>query len=82
MVIHIEMINPVFEFVRSSETKINKNTNKFKKNRKTKNDEFGSVKYTIDTRVDSNNSIVTTAGRKFFRLRTICFLISLCILYT
>ncbi len=44
MVIQIETISPVLEFVKSNETKINKNTNKFKKNRKTKIDEFGSVK--------------------------------------
>ena len=44
IVMHIEMIKPVFEFVKSNETKINKKTNKFKKNRKIKKDEFGSVK--------------------------------------
>ncbi len=44
MVMHIEMINPVFELVKSSETRINKRTNRFKKNRKTKKEELGSVK--------------------------------------
>lgn len=82
MVIHIETINPIFEFVKSNEIEINKRINKFKKNRKTKKEEFGSVKYTIDAIEVSNNSIVVMAGKKFFLRRTICFLISLCILYT
>lgn len=44
MVMQIETISPVFEFVKSNENNININKNKFKKNRKTIKDEFGSVK--------------------------------------
>ena len=77
----IEMIIPLLELPRTNEKKKTKRANKFTKNRKTKNDELGSVKKTIDIKLRTNRKVTMTEGRKFFLLRTICFRISLCMTY-
>lgn len=74
-----ETMSPFFELTKINEIKTNRKTKSNIKNRKTKIDCLGSVKYTIEIKLKKRKRTTIKVGRKFFLLSIICFRISLCI---